>query len=88
MPEAPLPSGGGNPPSGVLHSLPGESQTLPPEDSGGFTAVPHDTPETHTVLGVSMPNALSLTASITAGSPYFKVALPVNARWRAGYRPA
>jgi hypothetical protein len=89
MPEAPLPLGGGNPPSGILHlppgesvpppsgilhSPPGESQPLPPEDSGGFTAVPHDTPVTHTVLGVSMPNALSLTASITAGSPYFKVA--------------
>jgi LGFP repeat len=74
MPEAPLPTGQGIPPAGGLHSPPGESQTLPSEESGGFTAVPHDTPVTHTVLGVSVPNALGLTASITAGSPYFKVA--------------
>ena len=74
MPEALLPLGQGNPPAGVLHSPSGESQTLPSEESGGFTAVPHDTPLTHSVLGMSMPNALTLTASITAGSPYFKVA--------------
>lgn len=47
---------------------------LLPSGSGLFTAVTHDTPLTQLVFGASMPNALSLTASITAGSPYFKVA--------------